>query len=127
MSAVPAATVWLTRLAMTLVLREVEGLAPTYPSISFSLGWGVSVTFLRYGAQFFKQRRILQQYFAKAEVPRFCPIHTDEAHKMLKNLLDRPGDFDWLVRRYVSAALPVRNLRSPCARPGRWGAGSVQP
>ena len=74
--------------------------------LSFSLGWGISVTFLRYGAQFFKQRRILQQYLAKTEVPRFRPIHTDEARKMLKNLLDRPADFDWLVRRYVSAAAP---------------------
>ena len=65
----------------------------------FSLGWGVSVTFLKYGPQFFKQRRILQQYLAKQEVPRFAPVHTDEARKLLRNLLDRPQDFDWLIRR----------------------------
>lgn len=94
------------------------------------------MTFLRYGAQFFKQRRILQQYLAKTEVPRFRPIHMDEARKMLKNLLDRPVDFDWLVRRYVSAAafkfaVCGRNLRSPwavcvCGRWG-WGTGSARP
>ena len=78
---------------------------------SSSLGWGISVTFLRYGAQFFKQRRILQQYLAKTEVTRFRIIHTEEARKMLKNLLDRPADFDWLVRRYVSATF---NLPVPC-------------
>ncbi|PIL23757.1 cytochrome P450 [Ganoderma sinense ZZ0214-1] len=76
---------------------------PVFP-LFMNLGWGISVTFLRYGPQFFKQRRILQQYLAKTEVPRFRPIHTDEARKMLKNLVDRPADFDWLVRRYVSAA-----------------------
>ena len=67
----------------------------------FSLGWGVSVTFLKYGPQFFKQRRILQQYLAKPEVVRFRPIHTTEARKMLQHLVERPADFDWLVRRYV--------------------------
>ncbi len=68
------------------------------------------MTFLKYGPQFFKQRRILQQYFTKQEIPRFCPIHTDEAHKMLKNMLDRPKDFDWLIRRYVPpGVLLVRN------------------
>ncbi|KAI1790771.1 cytochrome P450 [Ganoderma leucocontextum] len=77
---------------------------PVFP-LFMNLGWGVSVTFLRYGAQFFKQRRILQQYLAKAEVPRFRPIHTDEARKMLKNLLDRPADFDWLVRRFGAAVI----------------------
>ena len=86
-----------------LCSRSLKGSLPL-TNLSFSLGWGISVTFLRYGAQFFKQRRILQQYLAKTEVPRFRPIHTDEARRMLKNLVHRPADFDWLVRRYVSAA-----------------------
>ena len=59
------------------------------------------MTFLKYGPQFFKQRRILQQYLAKQEVARFSPTHTEEARKMLKNMVDRPKDFDWLVRRWV--------------------------
>ena len=57
------------------------------------------MTFLKYGPHFFKQRRILQQYFTRQEVPRFAPIHTEEARKLLRNMLDRSKDFDWLVRR----------------------------
>ncbi|OBZ75202.1 O-methylsterigmatocystin oxidoreductase [Grifola frondosa] len=77
---------------------------PVFP-LFMMLGWGASVTFLRYGAQFFKQRRILQQYLSKQEVVRFRPIHADEARRMLKNLLDRPKDFDWLVRRFGAAII----------------------
>ncbi|CDO69014.1 hypothetical protein BN946_scf184834.g21 [Trametes cinnabarina] len=77
---------------------------PFFP-LFMNLGWGVSVTFLKYGPQFFKQRRILQQYFSKQEVVRFRPVHTEEAHKMLRNLLDRPKDFDWLIRRYGAAVI----------------------
>ncbi|OSD02803.1 cytochrome P450 [Trametes coccinea BRFM310] len=77
---------------------------PVFP-LFMNLGWSVSVTFLKYGPQFFKQRRILQQYFSKQEVARFRPIHTEEAHKMLKNLLDRPKDFDWLIRRFGAAVI----------------------
>ncbi|TFK87371.1 cytochrome P450 [Polyporus arcularius HHB13444] len=77
---------------------------PVFP-LFMNLGWGVSVTFLKYGSQFFKQRRILQQYLAKQEVARFRPIHTEEAHKMLKNIVDRPQDFDWLVRRFGAAVI----------------------
>ncbi|KAI0747863.1 cytochrome P450 [Daedaleopsis nitida] len=77
---------------------------PVFP-LFMNLGWGVSVTFLKYGAQFFKQRRILQQYLAKQEVVRFRPIHTEEARKMLKNMIDRPKDFDWLVRRFGAAVI----------------------
>ncbi|KAJ8488284.1 hypothetical protein ONZ51_g3644 [Trametes cubensis] len=77
---------------------------PVFP-LFMNLGWGVSVTFLKYGPHFFKQRRILQQYLSKQEVVRFRPIQTDEARKMLRNLLDRPKDFDWLIRRYGAAII----------------------
>ncbi|TBU28897.1 cytochrome P450 [Dichomitus squalens] len=77
---------------------------PVFP-LFMNLGWGVSVTFLKYGPQFFKQRRILQQYLAKSEVARFRPIHTEEARKMLKHLVERPTDFDWMVRRFGAAVI----------------------
>ncbi|KAH9857798.1 cytochrome P450 [Lenzites betulinus] len=68
-----------------------------------NMGWGSSIQFMKYGKQFFKQRRILQQYLSKNEVPRFDASNTEEAQRMLKNLLDRPKDFDWLIRRFTSA------------------------
>ncbi|KAI0933847.1 hypothetical protein AcV5_005883 [Taiwanofungus camphoratus] len=75
---------------------------PRFPLFEI-LGWEGTVTFLRYGEQFFKQRRLLQQYFSKQNCVQFRHIHTEEARRLLRNLLQRPQDFDWLVRRFGSA------------------------
>ncbi|KAH9952213.1 cytochrome P450 [Amylocystis lapponica] len=77
---------------------------PRFPLFEL-MGWEGTVTFLRYGDQFFKQRKLLQQYFSRQNCVQFQHIHRDEARRLLKNLVDKPEDFDWLVRRFGSAVV----------------------
>lgn len=57
------------------------------------MGWGLTLTFLRWGPQFKLHRRLFQATFTRSAVKTFRPMQTHEAHKAVRSLLKNPGDW----------------------------------
>ncbi|KAL0568633.1 hypothetical protein V5O48_013352 [Marasmius crinis-equi] len=65
-------------------------------------GWVPSLTFLKYGKQFLKHRRMLQQYFGRKEILSFDHIIQEEARLLVGNLSNAsPGDHLDYVHRFT--------------------------
>ncbi|ORY67604.1 cytochrome P450 1A2 [Pseudomassariella vexata] len=58
------------------------------------MGWGLTLTFLRFGPQFKIHRSLFQQTFTQSNVKTFRPIQVHEARKAVRFLLQDPDD--WL-------------------------------
>lgn len=69
------------------------------------MGWTRTLTFLQYGKHFHKQRKLLQQYFSRQKCPEFHAIQVHEALILVKSLIEKPEDFEWLIRRLVTPLL----------------------
>lgn len=58
-----------------------------------SMGWGLTLTFLRWGPQFKLHRRLFQHAFTQSAVKTFRPLQTHEARKAARALLANPDDW----------------------------------
>ena len=59
------------------------------------------LVFRRYGPGFHKQRRFFQQALTRQGCLMYRSIQQEQAHILLRNLLDSPEDFNAHLRRYV--------------------------
>lgn len=66
---------------------------PLFVLTMCSMGWGLTLTFLRYGPQFKLHRRLFQTTFAQTNVKTFRPIQVHEARKAVRSLLSAPGNW----------------------------------
>lgn len=57
------------------------------------MGWGLTLTFLRWGPQFKLHRRLFQTTFTQSAVKTFRPMQTHEARKAVRELLVAPQDW----------------------------------
>ncbi|PNH44207.1 hypothetical protein VD0004_g3402 [Verticillium dahliae] len=57
------------------------------------MGWGLTLTFLRYGPRFSLHRRLFQTTFSRTNVRKFELIQQHEARKTVRNLLQDPADW----------------------------------
>ncbi|CRK19672.1 hypothetical protein BN1723_017802 [Verticillium longisporum] len=57
------------------------------------MGWGLTLTFLRYGPRFSLHRRLFQTTFSRTNVRKFEFIQQHEARKTVRNLLQDPADW----------------------------------
>lgn len=57
------------------------------------MGWGHTLTFLRWGAQFKLHRRLFQTTFTRSAIKTFEPMQTQEAHRAVRSLLHDSGDW----------------------------------
>lgn len=57
------------------------------------MGWGLTLTFLRWGPQFKLHRRLFQHTFTQSAVKTFRPLQTQEARKAVRALLANPDDW----------------------------------
>lgn len=58
-----------------------------------SMGWGLTLTFLRWGPRFKLHRRLFQSTFTQSAVKTFRPMQTYEARKAVRSLLVFPQDW----------------------------------
>ena len=65
------------------------------------MGWGNVVSLLRYGDDFRRQRRMIQQHFNTKAVKRFEPIQVAELYTMLDNIIKTPEKFSEHIYRWV--------------------------
>ncbi|KAM0328842.1 hypothetical protein ACHAQA_005258 [Verticillium albo-atrum] len=57
------------------------------------MGWGLTLTFLRWGPRFNLHRRLFQTTFSRTNVRKFQPIQQHEARKAVHNLLQDPAEW----------------------------------
>lgn len=57
------------------------------------MGWGLTLTFLRWGPRFKLHRRLFQTTFSQSNIKTFRPMQLQEARKAVRSLLDDPGDW----------------------------------
>jgi cytochrome P450 len=57
------------------------------------MGWGLTLTFLRWGPQFKLHRRLFQTTFTQSNVKTFRHIQVHEARKAVRSLLAEPNDW----------------------------------
>ncbi|KAK7041453.1 hypothetical protein VNI00_009319 [Paramarasmius palmivorus] len=68
------------------------------------MGWVPSLTFLQYGKQFLKHRKMMQQYFGRKESLGFVGIIAEENRSLLKHLmLSAPGNHFHDLHRYTTS------------------------
>ncbi|KAH6880527.1 cytochrome P450 [Thelonectria olida] len=67
------------------------------------MGWGKTLTFLRWGPSFRIHRKILQKSFQKSNITQYRPLQQREMTTMLKGIVDKPADWETIMRRFATA------------------------
>ncbi|KAF9002200.1 hypothetical protein BDQ17DRAFT_1202967, partial [Cyathus striatus] len=55
------------------------------------MGWKLSLPFLRYGKRFQMHRKLVQEYFHQKQCLSYYPLQTQQARRLLVNILDNPN------------------------------------
>lgn len=63
------------------------------------MGWDRVLAFMQYGKRFLLHRKLLQIYFGRQESLQFNPILYEESIVMVKDLMDRPANYDKIIGR----------------------------
>ncbi|KAJ3485907.1 hypothetical protein NLI96_g4625 [Meripilus lineatus] len=69
------------------------------------IGWGDVLSFLRYGNEFFKVRKLFQDQLARKKCDLFHGIQLSQRCILLRNLFDSPDRFTSHAKRYVTAVV----------------------
>ena len=69
------------------------------------MGWGKTLTFLRWGPEFRMHRRILQKSFQKSSIVQYQPLQERETALMLKGMLNNPPEWENILRRFATAVV----------------------
>ncbi|KAJ6006938.1 hypothetical protein N7451_004882 [Penicillium sp. IBT 35674x] len=69
------------------------------------MGWGVTLTFLRWSPRFRLHRKLLQQSFTQSACRPYRPIQQEEARRAVKAMLRRPQDWEILLRQFSTAVV----------------------
>lgn len=69
------------------------------------MGWGVTLTFLRWSPQFRLHRKLLQQSFTPSACKPYRPIQQGEARRAVKAILQKPHDWEILLRQFSTAVV----------------------
>ncbi|KAL2828677.1 cytochrome P450 [Aspergillus cavernicola] len=69
------------------------------------MGWGVTLTFLRWSPRFKLHRKLLQQSFTQSACKPYRPIQQEEARRAVKAILHRPQDWEILLRQFSTAVV----------------------
>ncbi|KAF4120872.1 Cytochrome P450 [Geosmithia morbida] len=67
------------------------------------MGWGKTLTFLRWGPEFRMHRRILQKSFQNSNIVQYRPLQQRESTLMLKGIVQKPDDWENIMRRFAAA------------------------
>ena len=58
------------------------------------MGWGLTLTFLRWGPQFKLHRSMFQTAFSRSNIKAFQPLQLHEARKAVRTLTSRPAEWE---------------------------------
>ncbi|KAL2208559.1 putative cytochrome P450 oxidoreductase [Sarocladium strictum] len=69
------------------------------------MGWGVTLTFLRWSPKFKLHRKLLQQSFTQTACKSYRPIQEEEAVRAAKAIMENPSDWEMLLRQFSQASV----------------------
>ncbi|KAI1333606.1 putative cytochrome P450 oxidoreductase [Xylariaceae sp. FL0016] len=69
------------------------------------MGWGVTLTFLRWSPRFKLHRKMLQQSFTPSACKAYRPIQQQEAHRAVKAIFQQPDNWEFLLRQFSQAVV----------------------
>ncbi|OQV04034.1 hypothetical protein CLAIMM_08984 [Cladophialophora immunda] len=69
------------------------------------MGWGITLTFLRWGKRFKLHRKLMQSSFTQSACKSYRPIQEQEARLAVKEILANPPDWESLLRKYATAVV----------------------
>ncbi|KAL4784736.1 cytochrome P450 [Aspergillus varians] len=69
------------------------------------MGWGVTLTFLRWSARFKLHRKLLQQSFTQSACKPYRPIQLEEARRAIKAISQSPNDWETRLRQFSTAVV----------------------
>ncbi|KAI1114216.1 putative O-methylsterigmatocystin oxidoreductase [Nemania sp. NC0429] len=69
------------------------------------MGWGVTLTFLRWSPQFKLHRRLLQTSFTQSACKAYRPIQAEEARRAARAIIADPESWEILLRQFSTAVV----------------------
>ncbi|KAI0444551.1 putative O-methylsterigmatocystin oxidoreductase [Xylaria telfairii] len=69
------------------------------------MGWGVTLTFLRWSPRFILHRKLIQTSFTQSASKAYRPIQTEEARRAAQAILADPVNWDILLRHFSTAVI----------------------
>ncbi|KIV90822.1 hypothetical protein PV10_05430 [Exophiala mesophila] len=69
------------------------------------MGWGITLTFLRWGKQFKLHRKLLQTSFTQTACRAYRPIQEQEARQATSQILVNPREWDIILRQFSTAVV----------------------
>ncbi|KAG7451643.1 cytochrome P450, partial [Guyanagaster necrorhizus] len=69
------------------------------------MGWEGTLTFLRWGPRFQRNRKLIQSSFTKRQIVKYQELQTREARVLVRNLIQSPEEYDRLIRRFATAII----------------------
>lgn len=67
------------------------------------MGWRNTLTFLRWGPRFQMHRKLIQSSFTKPRIVQYQDLQMTETYRIIKSIMSNPGNWELLLRRYVTA------------------------
>ncbi|KAI0490342.1 putative O-methylsterigmatocystin oxidoreductase [Xylaria cf. heliscus] len=69
------------------------------------MGWGVTLTFLRWSPRFILHRKLIQSSFTQSASKAYRPIQTEEARRAARAILADPVNWSILLRHFSTAVV----------------------
>jgi cytochrome P450 len=69
------------------------------------MGWGITLTFLKWGPTFKLHRKLMQSSFTQSACKPYRPIQEQEARLAAREILESPLDWESLLRKYSTAVI----------------------
>ncbi|KAI1261966.1 putative O-methylsterigmatocystin oxidoreductase [Xylariaceae sp. FL1019] len=69
------------------------------------MGWGVTLTFLRWSPQFKLHRKLLQSSFTQSACKAYRPIQVAEARRAARAIIADPDSWETLLRQFSTAVI----------------------
>lgn len=69
------------------------------------MGWGITLTFLRWSPRFKLHRKLLQQSFTQTACKAYRPIQVEEAHRAVRSIIAQPEQWEMLLRQFSTAVV----------------------
>jgi cytochrome P450 len=69
------------------------------------MGWGITLTFLRWGPTFKLHRKLMQSSFTQSACKAYRPVQEQEARLAAREILESPQDWESLLRKYSTAVI----------------------
>jgi cytochrome P450 len=69
------------------------------------MGWGITLTFLRWSPRFKLHRKLLQQSFTQTACKAYRPIQIEESQRAVRAIFSRPRDWEISLRQFSTAVV----------------------